>query len=86
MQKEESSKAQAPNRPQGVVEGTAAAGLDQESVRRGAVPSSQEVLNSIATKYLQELNPSTPEEFNKFIQHMKEVFVKLLLWMFKVEV
>ena len=39
MQKEESSKAQAPNGPQGVVEGTAAAGLDQESVRRGAVPS-----------------------------------------------
>ena len=73
MQKEESSKAQAPNGPQGVVEGTAAAGLDQESVRRGAVPSSQEVLNSIATKYLQELNPSTPEEFNKFIQYMKEV-------------
>ena len=64
---------QAPNGPQGVVEGTAAAGLDQESVRRGAVPSSQEVLNSIATKYLQELNPSTPEEFNKFIQYMKEV-------------
>ena len=73
VQKEESSKAQAPNGPQGVVEGTAAAGLDQESVRRGAVPSSQEVLNSIATKYLQELNPSTPEEFNKFIQYMKEV-------------
>ena len=56
-----------------MVEGTAVAGLDQESVRRGAVPSSQEVLNSIATKYLQELNPSTPEEFNEFIQYMEKV-------------
>ena len=56
-----------------MVEGTAAgAGSDQEIVRRGAVPSSQEVLNSIASKYLQELKPSTPEEFDKFIQYMKE--------------
>ena len=73
VQKEETSKAQALKEPQGVVEGTAVAGLDQESVRRGAVPSSQEVLNSIATKYLQELNPSTPEEFNEFIQYMEKV-------------
>ena len=73
VQKEETSKAQALKEPQGVVERTAVAGLDQESVRRGAVPSSQEVLNSIATKYLQELNPSTPEEFNEFIQYMEKV-------------
>ena len=60
--------------PQGGATGTAAvAGLDQESVRREAVPSSQEVLNLIATKYLQELNPSTREEFSEFIQYMKEV-------------
>ena len=60
--------------PHGGATGTAAvAGLDQESVRREAVPSSQEVLNLIAKKYLQELNPSTPEEFNKFMQYMKEV-------------
>ena len=74
MQKEETSKAQAPNGPKGVVEGTSAgAGFGQESVMRGAVPSSQEVLNSIASNYLQELKPSTPEEFDKFIQYMKEV-------------
>ena len=73
VQKEATSKAQALKEPQGVVEGTAVAGLDQESVRRGAVPSSQEVLNSIATKYLQELNPSTPKEFNEFIQYMEKV-------------
>ena len=60
--------------PQGGATGTeAVAGLDQESVRREAVPSSQEVLNLIATKYLQELNPSTREEFSEFIQYMKEV-------------
>ena len=73
VQKEDTSKAQAPNGPQGVVEGTAAAGLDEESVTRGAVSSLQEVKNSIARKYLQELNPSTPEEFKEFMRYMKEV-------------
>ena len=56
----------------------AVAGLDQESVRTGAVPSSEEVLNLIATKYLQQVNPSTPEEFNKFRQYMKD-FRKVLI-------
>ena len=37
------------------------------------VHPSQDVLNSIAKKYLEEINPSTPEEFNEFIQYMKEV-------------
>ena len=37
------------------------------------VHPSQDVLNSIATKYLKELNPSTPEEFNEFIQYMEKV-------------
>ena len=37
------------------------------------VHPSQDVLNLIATKYLKELNPSTREEFNDFIQYMKEV-------------
>ena len=73
VQKEETSKAQALRGPQGVVEGTAAAGLEQESVRRGAVRSSKEVLNSIAIKYLQQVNHSTPEEFNEFIQYMEKV-------------
>ena len=39
----------------------------------GAVHPSQDILNSIAAKYFQELNPSKPEEFKEFIQYMKEV-------------
>ena len=35
--------------------------------------STQEVLNMIASKYLQKLDPSTPEEFNGFIQYMEKV-------------
>ena len=38
-----------------------------------AIPSSQEILNLIASKYLNNLNPSTPEDFNGFIRYMKEV-------------
>ena len=45
----------------------------EESVKSRAVPSSQEVLNVIATKYFHELNPSTPEEFNEFVQYMEKV-------------
>ena len=39
----------------------------------GTVHPSQDILNSIAAKYFQELNPSKPEEFKEFIQYMKEV-------------
>ena len=35
--------------------------------------STQEVLNMIATKYFQILDPSTPEELNGFIEYMKKV-------------
>ena len=34
----------------------------------GTVHPSQDILNSIAAKYFQELNPSKPEEFKEFIQ------------------
>lgn len=32
-----------------------------------------EVLNTIATKYLQKVDPSSPEEFNDFIQYLERV-------------
>ena len=35
--------------------------------------STQEVLNMIASKYLQKLDPSTPEEFNGFREYMEKV-------------
>ena len=37
------------------------------------IPSSQEILNVIADKYLNILDPSTPEEFNGFINYMEKV-------------
>ena len=40
--------------------------------------STQEVLDRIATKYLQEVDPSSPEEFNGFIKYMKEVHKVLI--------
>ena len=33
----------------------------------------QEVLDRIATQYIQKVNPSSPEEFNGFIQYLKSV-------------
>lgn len=35
--------------------------------------STQEVLNMIASNYLQKLDPSTPEEFNGFLQYMQKI-------------
>ena len=34
--------------------------------------STQEVLNRVATKYLQEVEPSSPEAFNDFIRYLNE--------------
>ena len=48
-------------------------------VANGAIPSSQQVLNSIASRYLHNLNPSTPEDFNSFVQYMREVREVILL-------
>ena len=42
------------------------------NVGNGDIPS-QQILNLIALKYLNNLNPSTPEDFNGFIRYMKEV-------------
>ena len=58
-----------------VVQPTAEVNSDfaPESFGNGAVPSSQQILNAIASRYLQSLNPSTPDEFNDFIQYMERV-------------
>ena len=41
-------------------------------VANGTIPTPQQVLDLIASKYLQNLNPSTLEDFNSFIQYMRE--------------
>ena len=43
------------------------------------IPSPQQILSLIASKYLNNLNPSTPEDFNGFIRYMKEVREVILL-------
>ena len=43
------------------------------NVGNGVIPSSQQILNLIASMYLNNLNPSTLEDFNGFIRYMKEV-------------
>ena len=43
------------------------------NVGNDVIPSSQQILNLIASKYLNNLKPSTPEDFNGFIRFMKEV-------------
>ena len=42
------------------------------NVGNGVIPSTQQILNLIASKYLNNLDPSTPEELNGFIRYMKE--------------
>ena len=43
------------------------------NVTNGAIPSPQQILSLIASKYLNNLNPSTPEDFNGFIEYMEKV-------------
>lgn len=45
----------------------------EENVGDEVPRSTQEVLNMIASKYLQKVDPSTPEELNGFIEYMKKV-------------
>ena len=53
------------------------AASSKEGTRASAVgnpsPTTQEVLNLAAMKYLNTINPSTPEELNGFVQYLKEV-------------
>lgn len=45
----------------------------REDVEGGVIPSPQDVLSLISSKYLRKLDPSTPEEFNGFVQYMERV-------------
>ena len=49
------------------------------NVGNGAIPSPQQILSLVASKYLNNLNPSTPEDFNGFIRYMKEIREVILL-------
>ena len=49
------------------------------NVGNSVIPSPQQILSLIASKYLNNLNPSTPEDFNGFIRYMKEVREVILL-------
>lgn len=74
FQKRENTEA-VPKEPKGAAQGEAVVinGLGQEKIGNGAVPSPQDILSSIASKYLQALNPSTSEEFNGFLQYLEKV-------------
>ena len=75
FQKRENTEAEEPKEPTGAAQGEAVvkSWLGQEKIGNGAVPSPQDILSSIASKYLQALNPSTSEEFNGFLQYLEKV-------------
>ena len=50
-----------------------------ETVGNGTVPSAQGVLNFIAFKYFQTIDPSKPEELNGYLKYLKEVRKVLVL-------
>ena len=71
-----------PQESQGVIkEGAAASVTSNQSQVSNTTASlsgnvktyKQQILTLIASKYLNNLNPSTPEDFNGFIRYMKEV-------------
>ena len=37
------------------------------------IPSADEILRSIEAKYLQDVNPSNPDEFNGYLQYLQEI-------------
>ena len=45
----------------------------------GSFPTEQEVLNLAASKYLQTIDPSKPEDLNGFVYYLKEVRKVLIL-------
>ena len=47
--------------------------VEEAGVGNKALPATQEVLNFIALKYLKEIDPSKPEEFNGFLHYCKKV-------------
>ena len=55
------------------------AGLATENCGNGSIQSTQAVLNRIAEKYLQDVSPSSPEEYNGFMVYLKEMRKALVL-------
>ena len=74
--REEASRALASQDPQ-MVQGAAAvpvtSGQGGVNVGNEGLPSAQNVLNFIAFKCFQEVDPSKPDELNGFLQYLKEV-------------
>ena len=54
-------------------------GRKRKNIENRAVHPSQEVLDLIALKYLKKVNPSTPEEFNGFVQYIEKARKALIL-------
>ena len=48
-------------------------GFGGEYFENGRIPSAQGVLNFIAFKYFQTVDPSKPEELNGYLQYLKDV-------------
>lgn len=48
-------------------------GFAGEHLENGRIPSAQGVLNFIAFKYFQTVDPSKPEELNGYLQYLKDV-------------
>lgn len=48
-------------------------GFGGENFGNGVIPSAQGVLNFIAFKYFQAVDPSKPEELNGYLQYLKDV-------------
>lgn len=44
-----------------------------ENFGNGSIPSEQQVLNFIAFKYFQAVDPTRPEELNGYLQYLKDV-------------
>ncbi|XP_068752743.1 uncharacterized protein [Montipora capricornis] len=48
-------------------------GLATENCGNGSIQSTQALLNRIAEKYLQDVSPSNPEEYNRFMIYLTEI-------------
>lgn len=59
-------------------------GSGRTNVEKEAVPSPQDVLCLISKRYLQNVKPSTREEFNEFLQYIERA--GLFLWVLPLEV
>ncbi|XP_068688920.1 uncharacterized protein [Montipora foliosa] len=54
-------------------------GVATENCGNGSIQSTQALLNRIAEKYLQDVSPSNPEEYNRFMVYLKDMRKVLVL-------